>query len=604
MKKIHIATILFAIATITQSGCIMPPRGVDWPEPRPLDDITVHDIQVNQVGYFPARIKIATLSSQQTNPVSWSLFRDGKKVQQGATTVFGTDADSGDHVHLIDFTSCNEEGDNYTLKADTAQSAPFSIRRNIYRSLSREALRYFYLNRSGIPLEMPFTEDRRKERPAGHLSDATARCESGGRCDPSQKKDVSGGWYDAGDNGKYVVNGGISVWLLMHAFEHLQLREKDASTPDLNIPESANDVPDILDEARWEMEWMLKMQVQGGEEEGLVHHLVHNAQYTALGHAPPTYDTEPPPRYIRDTATSATLNLAAAGALCSRVFRPFDAAFADRCLDAAKKAFDAAVRHPDLKAGGPGFIPYTDAEQTDDFFWAAAELFVTTGDARYGDHLKRSKYYGNPSKNAGGSASTFNWQQTDGMGAIALALSSRENQAEERDLHRQAVIESADMMRALIDAQGYRYPMAKRSYPWGSNSFVLNNAVVLLVAYRLTGDSAYLDGAVLAMDYILGRNPLDFSYVSGYGTLFMQFPHHRFFAPTYDKRLPFIPDGSVAGGPNPSLQDNAAKGWRAGCAPAKCYVDSIESFSTNEVAINWNAALAWVALILDSEAGH
>ena len=590
----------FSVFTALLTGCIMPPRGVETPPIAKTNEMAAHKVRVNQVGYFPKRKKIAAYQSDAESPLPWKLLDASKKeLAQGETLPLGKDADSGEGVHLIDFSEFQTTGDGYVLAVDDETSVPFSIQTHLFEPLRRDAVRYFYMNRSGIELEMPYVEDKMAERGPGHVSDKAAKCERGQKC--GYRMDVSGGWYDAGDYGKYVVNGGFSVWMLMHIYEILYSEGSAKTKPaNMNIPESNNDVPDILDEARWEMEWILKMQVTNPDQEmvGMVHHRVRNSNYTALGHPPPKVNSDPP-RYLRDVATSATLNLAAAGALCSRVFRPFDEKFADRCLEAAEKAFTAAKMWPAERAVGVGFVPYQNFEVKDDYFWAAAELWVTTGKATYLKYLKKSEFFDKLSHKAGGSTSAFNWADTDGLGTIALAMSKRADQAEVAKMKQAQLVTFADSVLELTETQGYRFPLDKRIYPWGSNSFVVNNAIVLALAHRITGDNKYLDGAIVAMDYILGRNPNDISYVSGYGTIAMQHPHHRFFAPMYDKRLPFMPPGALSGGPNTNLQDPISRGYRNGCPPAKCYVDHIEAYATNEVAINWNAALSWIAAYID-----
>lgn len=601
-KNNHKVSTLF-VAALLLGGCIMPPRGVETPPPKSLDEIAEHRVRVNQVGYFPKRKKIAVVQSDSQTPLTWILW-DGqkKKVARGKTIPRGVDDDSGEPVHLIDFSEFQTEGNHFVLLVNTFKSAPFAISSKLYASLRRDAARYFYLNRSGMPLKMPFVENQKAARAAGHVSDRSVGCERGQKC--TYRKDVSGGWYDAGDYGKYVVNGGISVWLLMHIYEYLYTAPKTKTQPSpLNIPESTNDVPDILDEARYEMEWMLKMQVTDPNEgfTGMVHHRVRNANYTAMGQAPPKVNIDPP-RYLRDVATSATLNLAATGALCARVFKSFDRAFAAECLTAAENAWQAAQMYPNERAVGTGHVPYQNPDVTDDYFWAAAELWVTTGKTAYRQYVTRSPFFETLSHRAGGSTSAFNWADTDGLGSITLATNARPDSKDIVHKKQTQLIDFADTLLTLIEKQGYQFPLDKRTYPWGSNSFVVNNAIVLAIAHRTTDDPKYLDGAILALDYILGRNPNDFSYVSGYGTLSMRFPHHRFYAPSYNNKLPFIPPGALAGGPNTNLQDPTARTYRSGCAPAKCYIDHIESFDTNEVAINWNAALTWIAIYLDEAA--
>ena len=161
---------------------------------------------------------------------------------------------------------------------------------------------------------------------------------------------------------------------------------------------------------------------------------------------------------------------------------------------------------------------------------------------------------------------------------------------------------AADGYVATIAAEGWRTPLRNGPYPWGSNSLVLDDAVVMAFAYDVFKDNKYLDGVRDAASYVMGRNPMAQTYVTGYGKNPLRNPHHRFWAAQANPAFPFAPPGAVSGGPNSGLEDPLAKGLLLACPPEKCFVDHIESYSTNEVAINWNAPLAWVALFLDETA--
>src|SRR5690606_8098804 len=255
-------------------------------------------VRVNQVGYLPKRQKLATVVNDASSPLKWELLSsDGKVVGSGDTKVVGDDQYSGDHVHQIDFTEFSTAGEGYVLKVADGQSDPFAIKSDIYAQLKYDALNYFYHNRSGVPIEMPFARDEKWTRPAGHQPDKAACTPKpilqkvgwyeGAGCD--YELDVTGGWYDAGDHGKYVVNGGIAVWTLMNQYERAKAMGGDVKAvgdKKLNIPESGNGVPDVLDEARWQMEFMLAMQAPSGDKAGMAHHKMHDEHWTALGLAP------------------------------------------------------------------------------------------------------------------------------------------------------------------------------------------------------------------------------------------------------------------------------------------------------------------------------
>jgi len=194
------------------------------------------------------------------------------------------------------------------------------------------------------------------------------------------------------------------------------------------------------------------------------------------------------------------------------------------------------------------------------------------------------------------------WQATQALGTLSLALVPNDLPKDELDTIRKSIVAAADRYVDLSQRRGYRVPMQAGNdghYPWGSNSFVANNALVLAVASDITNNPKYAQVVEQAMDYLLGVNPLGFSYVSGYGVRSLENPHHRFWAHSKGARCPGPPPGALAGGPNSKLADPKASRRLSGCAFERCYVDDVDAYSVNEVAINWNAPLAWVAAWLD-----
>jgi endoglucanase len=198
------------------------------------------------------------------------------------------------------------------------------------------------------------------------------------------------------------------------------------------------------------------------------------------------------------------------------------------------------------------------------------------------------------------------WQSTQALGSISLAIVPNGLAPAEVAAMRSNLVATADTFLQTISTQGHRVPFQpgpKGEYPWGSNSFVLNNALVLALAHDLTKNVKYLNGVVQAMDYILGRNPLDQSYITGFGARPLQNPHHRFWSYQVNHAFPKPPPGAVSGGPNSGLQDPYGRAaGLLGCVPQKCWIDNIEAWAANEITINWNAPLAWVAAYLDEMA--
>lgn len=585
-------------AALLAGGLALAPGAAGAPSAADAAPTTTTPVRVNQAGYLPDGPKRATVVTSAAQPLTWQL-RDasGATIAAGRTAVRGTDAASGDATHVADFSKYRKAGSQYVLVVDGQSSAPFDIRADLYDSLRSDSMAFFYHQRSGTPIEASLVGPA-YARPAGHIGvapnqgDTEVPCQAG-VCDYTQ--DVRGGWYDAGDHGKYVVNGGISTWLLVDSFARAKRAGTASALGDstLRIPERGNKVPDVLDEARWELDFLMRMQVPAGKQyAGMAFHKIHDAAWTGIPTLP---HEDAQPRELHRPSTAATLNLAATAAQCARVFRPYDSAYANRCLSVARTAWTAAKANPALYApdsDSTGGGPYGDTQVTDDFYWAAAELYAATGERVYRDAVTSSPWH----TSADAFTPTgFNWAETAALGRLTLATVRNGLPASDIARLRASVKTAADGHLSTMAGQGYAVPIPVNGYVWGSNSQVTNNAIVMATAHALTGQQRYRAGVLESMDYLLGRNTLDLSYVTGYGDTYARNQHHRFWANQYEPSLPNPPAGSLAGGPNSGLQDPVALEHLAGCAPAACYIDDIGSYSTNEVTINWNAPLAWLA---------
>ncbi|HEU5156754.1 MAG TPA: glycoside hydrolase family 9 protein [Streptosporangiaceae bacterium] len=578
-------------------------RGGEAPEPFEPD--TGPRVRVNQVGYLPHGPKNATLVTDATDPLAWSLNNAaGDVVASGNSTPRGVDAASAQNVHTIDFSSFTGSGTGFTLRADGETSHPFDISGTIYKQLRSDSLQFFYIQRSGIAIDGSLVGDQ-YARPAGHVGVAPNQGDTDVPCQPGvcdYRLDVRGGWYDAGDHGKYVVNGGIATYQLLNTFERTKTAFSaggGAALGDgtLRVPERGNNVPDILDEARWELEFMMRMQVPAGQPlAGMAHHKIHDQNWTGLPLQP---EDDPQLRELHPPSTAATLNLAATAAQCARLYAPYDAAFAAKCLTAARTAYAAAKANPDRfasDADSNGGGAYGDRDVSDEFYWAAAELYLTTSEQQYLADVTASPHHTGDVFTATG----FNWPATAALGRLDLATVPSALPAADKQRVQQSVVAAADTYLATLTDEAYGLPMpgSRDNYFWGANSNIINNLIVLATAYDLTRDQRYQAGAVQGMDYILGRNALNHSYVTGWGDVSSQNQHSRIFAHQLDASLPNPPAGSISGGANANLDDPFAANLLAGCAPQFCFVDDINSFSTNEVAVNWNSALGWISSFL------
>jgi endoglucanase len=613
---------LFGSALFFKTGSADVPLPKDAPPEAPKPAATpkpVAALSLNQVGYFAKGEKLASLNASTSEALPWTLYdaATGAKAAGGKTKPGASDLLSGDNLHVADFSSFSKPG-QYYIDIGGERSPAFEIGNDVLAPLAVDSLRYFYLSRSGIELRAN-NSGKAWAREAGHLSDAAVPAFDGkdaqGRKWDGEGIAVNGlgGWYDAGDFGKYVVNGGISLWTLQNAYERNPARFGDGQ---LSIPESGNSLPDILDESRWELEFMLNMQIPAGKSlAGMAYHKLHDRVWSAVPSAlPGSVDNNLAladgcewGRFAYEPSTAATLNLAACAAQASRIWAGADKAFSERCLESARSAWKAALAHPALLAGnvpGNGGGNYEDAEVGDEFFWAAAELFAATGSPEYLDFLRASPYWKAFPGPAAGGASSMSWGDTAALGTLSLLCAPSKLPAADSKRLQAMVVAAADSYLEDGSGPGYRAPLGVKGYVWGSNSLALNNAIVLALAYDATKKAAYRDGVVRAMNYLLGYNGLRKSFVTGYGLDSSAYPHHRVWANDPESGYPPPPPGAVVGGPNRNLEDPEMKSAGLGSRPiAKRYLDAIGSFATNEVAINWNAPLAWVANWLDAQYG-
>ncbi len=577
-------------------------------------------IRIDQAGFETSGPKIAVLPSSQAKPLAWTLTdASGKTVASGQTIRIGPDAASGESVHRIKFATFRTPGTGYRLHVGANASHPFAIADRPFAPVASAAMAFFYQQRSGVAVVPAFVERRDLARPAGHAPDI-ATCFAGrdqkGVKWPgcSYKLDATGGWYDAGDQGKYVVNGGVSTWTLLDLHERLAAFGDANAFADgrLALPERANGKDDLLDEARVEVAFLLAMQIPDGttlaiardagvagkaitrfetiDAGGLVHTKIADENWTGIPTAPAD---DHQTRFLYPPSTAATLNMVGVAAQCARIWRTIEPAFATRCLTAARRGWAAALHHPNLLTSSDftGSGGYGDPDVRDEFTFAATQLYVTTGEPAFLDRVRRDDLLTDP-------GTSIDWGSLRLPAALTLATVPSRLPAADRAKLQTRITALADGFVEDGKRSGYGIPFAGTNYPWGSNSAVLNRAIILGVAWQIDRKPAYRDAVVASLDYILGRNPLDRSYVTGFGTRPMQHPHHRFWAAAADQRYPAPPSGVLSGGPNSDEARNP--GPMQGCAPQTCWIDDYRAFTVNEVTINWNAPLIWTAAFLDA----
>ncbi len=555
------------------------------PMPAAARDAPAQAIQVNQVGFLPGAAKWAAVPAVAADAFAVVDDASGGEVLRGRLGPAAEWTPVQAEVRLADFSALTRPG-RYRLHVDGLADSPcFAIAADVHAALNAAAIRAYYFNRASIALEPRYAG--LYARAAGHPDTRVLVHASAASASRPAGTVISspGGWYDAGDYNKYIVNSGISVYELLAAYEHFPAFFKAQS---VGLPETGNGVPDLLNEVHWNLAWMLTMQDPG---DGGVYHKLTNKRFDAAVMP----DQAASERYVVQKSTAAALDFAAVMAMASRVYAPYDRQWpgmAPRMLAAAKSAWQWAKAHPAEGYRQPGDIrtgDYGDSHLDDEFAWAAAELYIATRDDAFWTAMHAEQV----------SATPPSWNEVGALAWISLAQHRKELTARaDQALIEHRIRTQADELLATWLASPYRLSMSPADFRWGSNAVALNRALMMIQGYRLDGDRRLLDAAQSTLDYVLGRNPLALAMVTGFGTRSPRHPHHR---PSMARGDGAPVPGFLVGGPNPGQQDS--KGCNvpyASSVPALSYLDANCAFASNEVAINWNAPLVYVSAALSA----
>jgi endoglucanase len=523
------------------------------------------DIRLNSLGFLPGMAKRATIAAKCSG-FTLKKSGDGAVVYSGKATGPLTQRDVDQDVWIADFSGVRQKGRFYLDVPGVGRSYDFEIGDEVYDFAFYTAMRGFYLWRCGTAVE-----GRHGGWSYGH-----AACHmKDGYLDYLGSKDVrrdgTGGWHDAGDYGKYTVNAGATVGVLFMAWDHFQDRLRNVS---LDIPDTAPGYPDFLKELKWETDWLLKMQYPDGS--GKVSH-----KLTRLNFSPfimPEKDSEK--RYFTDWSSAATADFVAMLAMAARYFKPYDAEYAQTCLDAAAKSYAFLKSNPEPGRFSQGAFR-TGGYQTgdsDDRLWAAAEMWQTTGEAQYLQDFEKRAASGGPGGRRGGSAGkideNWDWPNVRNLGMFTYVLSERAGRDKGLlEQVRRDLLSTADAIVAGAKGDVYGRPLGGRYY-WGCNGTVARQVLNLQVANKISPNPDYVNTALEAVGHLFGRNYYGRSFVTGLGHRPPMNPHDR------RSGADGIKDpwpGYVVGG------GHSARGWN----------DSQDDYRTNEIAINWQAALAY-----------
>jgi endoglucanase len=564
----------------------------------PGSERPTEQVRVDQIGYLPEAPKQAVVAVETDRSAVDARRFAVRDSENGAVAVAGVlsdpidDSNAGDVVRRADFSTLSEPGEyriavgrgetaDGDLREATGESVPFRVGADVYDGVLADSVRLYTLKRSNTAIDDPVTG---LDVPAGHTQDAEARMYFGDEFrDEGDSFDVSGGWYDAGDYGKYVPPAAVTVGQMLLAYEQYP-SAFEVGQCDLPVEPSDDDresgLPDLLAEAKFELEWLERMQ----REDGAVYHKVAAQEWPAIDEAPTEDDRD---RFVYGLSTFGTAQYAATMAMAARVYADHAPAFADRALDDARAAHDYLESNPDPEfrfdeGQDDGSGPYRKETDREERFWATAELLRTTGDTRYADSLEVrfvDLFDAAPRAPV--------WDDTLSLGQWAYLSADAADDAR-ADRLESAFVDYADDLVTDIETDGYRCALDTEDYHWASTKLALSKGNLLVLANAIDPDERYVAGALDQLHYALGRTPTGYSYVTGQGTHPPRTPHDRLVEGTGTD----VP-GMVVGGANRSGDDERLAEFieRTDAPAAKCYVDATESYSANEWAIDYTAPI-------------
>ncbi len=533
-------------------------------------------ILLNQVGYNIQQSKVAVV----TIPGAYQVKDDkGAIVLNVGTKAAIQDPLCRETLYKLDFSGLILPGKYKLVSQYGEESNSFVVGKDVYEEVHNAMIKALYFQRCGCALE---------EKYAGVFKHAACHMDMVSLWTDKEKKfECLGGWHDAGDYGRYITPAAVTIAHLLYAYE----KYPAAFEASLNIPESGNDVPDVLNECRYELEWMLKMQ----REDGGVYHKLTSRYHVDF--IMPEEDLDP--FYAYEVSSLAVADYCAVMALCARIYKAFDVDFAEKLADAAKKAWAWLEVHPEMvlfmNPADSGTGDYSDETDQDERLWAAVEMFYLAESLQETSEKYRSNALSIMKE--GLPLVDFGWTDVAGFASLAV-LNDKEKKIGEEiyQICENAVLTEAQRLLALCKENVFDLGMNDKDFCWGSNMVVTNRGILWSLAYELTGNESYITAIQAHIDYLLGKNITGYSYVTGFGDQAYSHPHSRpMHADGIEEPIP----GWVSGGANGKPCDpDAVKMIPAGSAPMKCYVDIMESYSTNEITIYWNSSAVYVTAFL------
>ena len=525
------------------------------PKPSPaMPGKNVSAIKVDTVGYPAKWRKIVVFNvSPEGATVQDAKGKDVLTIAPGDIVERGVDPASKDPVWQVDISKLTTPGE-YVVVVGEHRSESFRVADDVYANALTAGLKHFYFQRCRTALKAPHAEwegDAYLRETACHAHEDIG-WDLNDYPEKKRKWAVEGGWHDAGNFEMYVPVTAPTAQALLMAYE---VRPEIFDDSALNVPESGNKVPDILDEAKWGLDWVLTMQ----DESGGFRHSEALRKWSAQGPA----DKELTPRWIAGVGTAATAKAVAVLAVASRVYKKWDPKFAARCAAASHAGWKWLEAHPErVMVDGKGSEQplWDDGPDVDSVagarLIAAAEVWRAF---RTPSALTSAKALMKEKDTTAARLHKGAWGNLSRWGLMTLAADP-ETPAAIRTEARNRILEAAEDLKEQIDSKdGYRCATDLEGYYWGHNSNLLEKAHLLLAAHRLDPKRQWLaEAARDQWHWILGRNPNGFSMVTRLGKGPERIYHMEW--GRADRPVP----GYLVGGPNSQQMDMLAPG-----APAK-----------------------------------
>ncbi|MDI4647190.1 glycoside hydrolase family 9 protein [Cohnella hashimotonis] len=549
------------------------------------------DVVVSQAGYNAGGFKDAQVVS--TSPLSDLSYKvkdgGGNVVTSGTMTYEGFFWNR--HVYGIDFSAVSATGAGYTIVTNGVSSYPFPIKANVWTDYKDEMTAFYRLLRAGVATDDAYPAGYSTVAPSAKLYHGAGHLDDAASIDGSTHYDLTGGWYDAGDYGKYAGNQWVAAEIAL-----AYIRHADAAA--VKYDNDANGIPDLVDEAVFGSEYLIKWADQF---DGELYDIKNNASFVHPEKSTDNVNGNADDRRISGLGVGGSAKAAGALAATARAIQAaiaqgdVDAAkiatledFADDCLAAAIVFYDYVVAHPDGVVGSystRGGIPNSK-------LLADVELYLLTGDADY----KTAATANIGMLTFADLSSTNYWD----MRPMSLAEFYPVADAATKTHIQQLLKQQVDFF--LSSADDTPYGVLNQFKNFGVNEPHASYLGDMMRYYELFGDPAALRAVEKGLYWIFGENPWNISWVSGIGSDFVTYPHTR-----YDEGANgnasnpgIVFPGAMVSGPNmkDTKDKTSASPWYE---DRSLYADDTNQWRYNEFSISIQAGLLYTIMSLGSD---